>query len=101
MGELKTASFKAKNQFTLPKGATITKNECRVSVSEIENGFIITKDYDIKWQDTKGESHYEYFSKQWYSPENPITVNEKLIPGKKKNILVAALDKDNNPETLE
>ncbi len=76
MGELlKSARLEAKKEFKLPKGATIIKKDVTLSVEEIENGFLLRKSYDIKWSNTEGDSNYEYFTKSWFSEENPITVN--------------------------
>lgn len=76
MGELiKSARLEAKKEFKLPKGATIIKKDVNLSVEEIENGFLLRKSYDIKWSNAEGDSNYEYFSKSWFSEENPITVN--------------------------
>lgn len=76
MGELiKSARLEAKKEFKLPKGATIIKKDVNLSVEEIENGFLLRKSYDIKWSNAEGDSNYEYFSRSWFSEENPITVN--------------------------
>lgn len=76
MGELlKSARLESKKEFKLPEGATIIKKDVTLSVEEIENGYILRKSYDIKWNNEEGNSNYEYFSKCWYSKENPITVN--------------------------
>lgn len=68
-------SVKSK-KFKLPEGAEIISNEKTMRVEEIENGFIICNNYNIKWRDAEGESHYEYFDKKWYSKENPVTVKQ-------------------------
>jgi hypothetical protein len=76
MGELiKSARLEAKKEFKLPKGATVIKKDVTLSVEEIENGFLLRKSYDIKWSNAEGDSNYEYFTKSWFSEENPITVN--------------------------
>lgn len=76
MGELlKSARLEAKKEFKLPKGATIIKKDVTLSVEEIENGFLLRKSYDIKWSNAEGDNNYEYFTKSWFSEENPITVN--------------------------
>jgi hypothetical protein len=72
---LKSARLESKKSFTLPKGATITKKNVSLTVKEIENGFLLTKSYDLEWSDSKGSNHYEYFDKCWYSETNPIEIN--------------------------
>lgn len=78
MGEqLKTSVSSTKSKkFKLPEGGEIISNNKTMRVEEIENGFLICNNYDIKWRDAEGESHYEYFDKKWYSKENPITIKE-------------------------
>ena len=49
------------------------------SVEEIENGFITTKSWDIKYEIKKeGEddtrTDYVYFSKKWYTKEDPLVL---------------------------
>lgn len=72
---LKSARLEKKKDFTLPKGGTIISKEVILNVEEIENGFLLRKSYDIKWSNAEGNSNYEYFTKSWFSKENPITVN--------------------------
>lgn len=64
-----------------PKGAKITRQSIRTETEEIENGFITSKNYDGSWEDSKGNSHYFYFSKKWYTKEDPltITINDKEL----------------------
>lgn len=71
--EMLNAEFEGKREFVLPEGATIVKNSHTISVREIENGFILRKSYDIKYM-VGDESQYEYFSKEWYSKTNPLTI---------------------------
>lgn len=78
MGEkLENVSLEGKNNFKLPAGAVIVKQTENITVKEIENGFVLRKSYDIQWLPAgEGEGHtkYEYFSKEWYSKENPIKI---------------------------
>jgi len=73
---LKSASLEKKKDFVLPKGGTIISKEVRLNVEEIENGFLLRKSYDIKWTgpDSDG-SNYEYFTRTWFSKDNPIEIN--------------------------
>ena len=75
MAELiNTARLESKKTFTLPEGATITRKDVSLCVEEIENGYILRKNYDIKWVNEEGENQYDYFSRSWFSKENPIKV---------------------------
>ncbi|ALN97140.1 hypothetical protein [Flavobacterium phage FpV4] len=79
---IESAEFEGKREFKLPEGATVIKNSHTISVREIENGFILRKSYDIKW--TLGDdSNYEYFSKEWWSKENPLKIT---MPKEEKSL---------------
>lgn len=72
---LKSASLEKKKDFTLPKGGTIISKEVRLNVEEIENGFLLRKSYDIKWTSKESDdSNYEYFTRTWFSKDNPIQI---------------------------
>lgn len=63
----------------IPDGATILRKSVNTSVEEIENGFITTKSWDIKYEIKKeGEddtrTDYVYFSKKWYTKEDPLVL---------------------------
>jgi hypothetical protein len=74
---LENVSLESKSSFKLPAGATIVKQSENISVKEIENGFILRKSYDIQWLpsgESEGHTKYEYFSKEWFSKDNPIKI---------------------------
>ena len=73
---LKSASLEKKKDFTLPKGGTIISKEVRLTVEEIENGFLLRKSYDLQWttKDKPNDTRYEYFTKIWFSETNPIQI---------------------------
>jgi len=73
---LKSAEFEGKTTFKLPEGTTIVKKTIRLTVEEIENGFIIRKSFDINYTNAEGESKYEYITKKWFSKKNPIKIEE-------------------------
>lgn len=73
---LSETTVKTKNNFKLPKGATVIQKTERMYIEEIENGYLISKSYELKWQDVEGETHWENFDKKWYSEESPVTVVE-------------------------
>lgn len=75
--DITSARFESKKKFTLPVGATIIKNSHTLCVEEIENGFLLRKNYDIQYTDASGETKYEYLCKTFYSKENPVTINVK------------------------
>jgi|694.fasta_scaffold00217_28 hypothetical protein len=79
---IESAEFEGKREFKLPEGATIIKNSHTISVREIENGFILRKSYDIKWM-LGDDSNYEYFSKEWWSKENPLKIT---MPKEEKSL---------------
>lgn len=73
---LSNVELEGKKTFKLPEGATIIKQSENISVKEIENGFVLRKTYDIQYSPV-GDSEntkYEYFSKEWFSKENPIKI---------------------------
>lgn len=65
-----------------PAGANILSKEVRTSVEEIENGFILSRNYDIRYK-AKGstETQYTYYTKKYFSKTNPVTikVNQKAL----------------------
>ena len=78
MDELKSmdeVSFEGKDKTKLPAGATVIKKDCRITVKEIENGFIVRKSYDIKYS-LGDNTDYLYYTKEVYAEENPIQIKE-------------------------
>lgn len=73
--KLRDASIKLKQEYNLPKGATLIKKDVAISVEEIENGFIVTKNFDIKYS-LGDDTSYDYFTKKWFSPDNPVKIDE-------------------------
>lgn len=86
--DMLNAEFEGKKEFVLPEGAVIVKNSHTISVREIENGFVLRKSYDIKYM-IGDESQYEYFTKEWYSKENPLKIT---LPKEKEKSLAEKLD---------
>lgn len=68
-------SFEGKDKTKLPKGAEEIKRDVRVTVEEIENGFIVKKTFDIKYALGKN-TDYLYYTKKVYSETNPIQIKE-------------------------
>jgi len=80
-GSVRTEKVVKDNKTGLPAGAKILKKTVTTSVEEIENGFIITKSYDISYEKPEGdgetETGYTYYNKKWYTKEDPLTINIK------------------------
>ena len=86
---LKEASFESKQTRTIPVNAQVTKSSYRMNVEEIENGFILSKCYDIEYITADGNNDYLYYTKKWYTKDNPMTVT---LPKEKDLSLAEKLD---------
>lgn len=73
--KVENARIKGKQVNKLPKGAEVLKKEVDTTVEEIENGFIVEKRYEIKYQLNK-QIDWMHYSKKVYSKENPIKISE-------------------------
>lgn len=63
----------------MPKGAKILSKNVRVEVEEIENGYLISKCYDIKYEYESGtdrdiKTDYLYYSRKWFSKTDPLEI---------------------------
>lgn len=78
-----TTSFsKEEKKKEVPKGAEIISKTVRTETEEIENGWLISKNYDITYKEKTSEYNgYAYFSKKWYSKTDPLTIklNDKAL----------------------
>ena len=74
MEELTRATFKQKEVDTLPKGAKILSKDVSVTVEEIENGFLVSKSTEVKYQ-YDGRTDYSYNTKKYYSETNPLEID--------------------------
>lgn len=62
----------------VPKGAIIINSTVTTETEQIENGWLITKRYDVSYKMTKdGHSDYAYYNKKWFSKDDPLTINVK------------------------
>lgn len=77
--ELKQATFEGKDKYTMPSKDSIIKKDFSITVEEIENGFILRKSYDIKYKDESGNIQYDYFTKKWFSKDNPMQIDESKM----------------------
>ena len=74
MEKLTNASFKTKEIDSIPSGAKILKKDTSVSVEEIENGYLICKNIEVKYEWDK-RTDYSYTTKKYFSKENPLEFN--------------------------
>lgn len=81
MKALSRATFKTKDSSKMPKGAKILSRDTSITVEEIENGFIITKSTDVKYEHNK-ETEMEYQMKRYFSRTNPLEVDMEKIEDK-------------------
>lgn len=59
-----------------------TKVEKRISVEEIENGYLVIETKE--WKDKK--EGYKYESKKYYSEKNPLSADMQMMKSIKKNL---------------
>lgn len=85
MSELKNITTESKNKkkLTMPKGATELSREVSINIEEIENGYIISKRTEVKYQlPDKGYTDYTSCTRKFYSEECP----EVDVAGKDKEL---------------
>ena len=72
---LNNVEVEEQKSFVLPAGGTIIKKTINMSVRKIKNGYVLRKSYDIKCKpEGSDDTQYEYYSDEWFSKDNPITV---------------------------
>lgn len=76
--DLTRATFKKKEIDTIPVGAKILSKDVTMNVEEIENGYLLCKCIEIKYEYDK-RTDYSYTTKKWFSTENPISINTDAI----------------------
>ena len=74
MEALTRATFKQKEVDSIPKGAKILSKDVSVTVEEIENGYLVCKSTEVKYEYEK-RTDYSYNTKKYYSKENPLDIN--------------------------
>ena len=74
MEALTRATFKQKEVDNLPKGVKILSKDVSVTVEEIENGYLVCKSTEVKYEYEK-RTDYSYNTKKYYSKENPLDIN--------------------------
>jgi len=73
--EVENVSYQGKDKTKLPEGAVVLKKSVNVTVEEIENGYVVKKSCDIKYQ-LGEQTDYLYYTKKVYAKENPIKIKE-------------------------
>ena len=59
----------------VPKGAIITSKTVRTETEQIENGWILSKNYDISYKLKGDDNHgYAYYTKKWFTKDDPLEV---------------------------
>lgn len=71
---LSRATFKKKEIDNIPKGAKILSKDTSITVEEIENGFLVSKSIEAKYQTEKG-TDYSYTTKKYFAKENPLEID--------------------------
>jgi hypothetical protein len=56
-----------------PAGAKILSKSVTTSTEQIENGWLISKNFDISYE-IKGDKRWTYYSKKWYSKTDPLDI---------------------------
>lgn len=79
-----TKEIKVKEKTTVnpvPKGAKILSKEVTTTVEEITNGWLIIKNYDVRYQEKgKTGTDYAYWSDKTFSDKNPVQIKETFKP---------------------
>mgnify|MGYP000064824263 CR=1 FL=1 len=68
-------AFEGKDKAKVPEGANIVKKTVNITVKQIENGYIVRKNYDVKYN-LGDNTEYLYYTKEVYTKENPIKIEE-------------------------
>ncbi len=78
---LTRATFKSKEVDTVPKGAKVLSKDVTITVEEIENGFLVCKSTEMKYEYDK-RTDYSYNTKKYFSKENPLDIDLSKIEEK-------------------
>lgn len=69
-----TITTEDKKNKEVPAGAKIIRQTVSVNTEKIENGWLISKSFDIKYSTGKDNHDYAYYTKKWYSKEDPLDI---------------------------
>ena len=78
MEALTRATFKQKEVDNIPKGAKILSKDVSITVEEIENGFLVCKSTEVKYEYDK-RTDYSYHTKKYFSKDNPLEIDLSSI----------------------
>lgn len=81
MEALSRATFKQKEIDNIPKGAKILSKDVSITVEEIENGFLVSKSSEVKYEYEK-RTDYCYYTKKFFAKENPLDIDLSKIEDK-------------------
>lgn len=77
--ELSRATFKTKEEdYSIPEEAQVLSKDTTVSVEEIENGYLIAKSTETKYQ-LDGRTDFSYHTKKYFSKKNPLEFKDDGI----------------------
>lgn len=68
-----TLTTEVKENKEPPAGAKILTKTVRTETEQIENGWLISKNFDISYE-IKGDKRWTYYHKKWYSKDNPLEI---------------------------
>lgn len=71
---LESAEYIEKNKTSIPIDAKILKKSTRISVEEIENGFVLTKMIEVCYE-VDGKEDWTHLSKKYFSKSNPLDID--------------------------
>jgi len=79
MGSLKEVAISKESSpgSKIPEGAEILSKETSIRVRKIENGYIIVKNSDVKYQESEGNTNWAYITKEFYSKTDPLEIKLK------------------------
>lgn len=78
---LESAEYKEKDKTSIPIDAKILRKSTRISVEEIENGFILSKTIDVEYE-VEGRQDWKHLTKKYFSKTNPLDVDMSAVEGK-------------------
>lgn len=78
---LTRATFKSKEVDNIPKNAKILSKDVNITVEEIENGFLVCKSTEVKYEHEK-RTDWSYNTKKYFAKENPLDIDMSKIEDK-------------------
>ena len=81
MEALTRATFKQKEVDNIPKGSKVLSKDVSITVEEIENGFLVSKSTEVKYEYNK-KTDWCYHTKKFYAKENPLEIDMEGLDDK-------------------